>query len=180
MMDLQVLLPILMSWAVYFSDYPMPEEMPQVEFEPHGFFVDKVCAGKECNAVGWYNDESIIYIDEKYRDSDASFATSLVVHELTHYLQHLSGRFDSFSCRDSLAREREAYGVQNNYLVTAQGSFDIIHPAPTACQYAADHDVRLTAYGQEPPGAQGTPAGPAPRRPPEKAALRNVESAAGE
>jgi len=179
-MDLQVLLPILMSWAVYFSDYPMPTELPEVQFEPHRFFVDKVCAGKECNAVGWYNDENVIYIDEKYRDSDASFATSLVVHELTHYLQHLSGRFDSFSCTDSLQREREAYGVQNNYLLTAQGSFDIIHPAPTACQYAANDDVRLTAYGEESQGAQGTPAGPAPERRAEKAALHERETPTGE
>jgi hypothetical protein len=39
--------------------------------------------------------------------------------------------------------------VQNNYLLTAQGSFDVIHPAPTACNYAAADDVQLTAYGKE-------------------------------
>jgi hypothetical protein len=148
-MDLQSLLPILLSWAVYFSDYPMPPAAPEVRFEPHAFFVQHVCAGKECNAVGWYNDDLVIYIDESYRNADGSFATSLIVHELTHYLQHLSGRFDSHSCADSLRREREAYGVQNNYLVTAQGSFDIIHPAPTACSYAAADDVKLTAYGKD-------------------------------
>ena len=48
------------------------------------------------------------------------------MHELTHYLQHLSGRFDSHSCGDSLVREREAYGVQNEYRVTAQASVEII------------------------------------------------------
>src|SRR5262249_11909043 len=138
------LLPILLSWAVHLSNYPMPSTLPELRFEPHAFFVQRVCAGKECNAVGWYNDEAIIYIDESYRNADNSFATSLIVHELTHYLQHLSGRFDSHSCADSLRREREAYGVQNNYLLTAQGSFDIIHPAPTACNYAAADDVKLT------------------------------------
>ena len=148
-MDVQTLLPVLLSWAAHLSHYPMPDEMPQVEFEPHAFFVQRVCAGRECNAVGWYNDEHIIYIDEKYRLDDDSFATSLVVHELTHYLQHLSGRFDSHSCADSLQREREAYEVQNDYIVSGQGSFDIVHPGPTACQYAAQDDVALTAYGKD-------------------------------
>ena len=179
-MDLQALLPILMSWAVYFSDYPMPAQPPTVQFAPHEFFVENVCAGKECNAVGWYNDENIIYIDEKYRNADGSFATSLIVHELTHYLQHLSGRYDSFSCKDSLVREREAYGVQNEYLLTAQGTFDIIHPAPTTCSYAARDDVKLTAYGQETPGAQGTPAGAAPDRRTAKAAARERRASPGE
>jgi hypothetical protein len=127
-MDVPTLLPVLLSWAAHLSHYPMPEEMPQIVFEPHAFFVERVCAGKECNAVGWYNDEHIIYIDEKYRLDDDSFATSLVVHELTHYLQHLSGRFDSPFCADSLQREREAYEVQNDYIVSGQGSFDIVHP----------------------------------------------------
>jgi hypothetical protein len=144
-MDLQVLMPILMSWAVHFSNYPMPAQMPTLSYQPHAFFVERVCAGRECNAVGWYNDEHVIYIDEKYRDVDGSFPTSLIVHELTHYLQHLSGHFDSHSCADSLIREREAYGVQNNYLITAQGSIDIIHPAPTACKYDKAPDVILTA-----------------------------------
>ena len=92
-MDLQVLLPILMSWAVYLSDYPMPAEMPQVKFEPHRFFVDKVCAGKECNAVGWYNDERVIYIDEKYRNSDASFATNFTHRELAGLRRTFERRF---------------------------------------------------------------------------------------
>jgi hypothetical protein len=163
-----------MSWAVYFSHYPLPADLPEVQFQPHQFFVENVCAGKECNAVGWYNDENIIYIDEKYRFTDDSFATSLIVHELTHYLQHLSGRYDSLSCDDSLVREREAYGVQNDYLLTAQGSFDIIHPAPTACRYAERQDLKLTAYGEEiqTPGAPGTPSGATPDRGTAKAAPR--------
>lgn len=148
-MVLESLLPILLSWAVHFSHYPMPAQLPAVSFVPHAFFVERVCGGRECNAVGWYNDERVLYLDEKYRDADDSFATSLVVHELTHYLQHLSGRYDSHSCTDSLFREREAYAVQNEYLVTAQGSADIIYPSPKACRYAAREQVALAAHGSE-------------------------------
>ena len=136
-MDLPTLLPILLSWAVQLSGYPTPEKEPEVQYQPHAFFVQRVCGGRECNAVGWYNDQDIIYIDEKYAEVENGFATSLIVHELTHYLQHHSGRFDSHSCTDSLAREREAYRVQNDYLLQAQASIDLVRPAPTACNYSA-------------------------------------------
>ena len=136
-MDLPTLLPILLSWAVQLSGYPAPEKAPEVEYRPHSFFVQRVCGGKQCNAVGWYNDQDIVYIDEKYAEGEDGFATSLIVHELTHYLQHHSGRFDSLSCTDSLAREREAYRVQNDYLLQAKASIDLVRPAPTACNYSA-------------------------------------------
>lgn len=136
-MNIQAVLPVLLSWASHLSGYPVPDQPPTVSFEPHSFFVEHVCGGRECNAVGWYNDQHVIYIDEKYRDDDGSFASSLLVHELTHYLQHQSGRFDSHSCDDSLAREREAYYVQNNYILEAQASFALIRPAPTSCNYNA-------------------------------------------
>lgn len=41
---------------------------------------------------------------------------SLIVHELTHYLQDISGRFSAEDCNDHLAREREAYSIQRQYL----------------------------------------------------------------
>lgn len=136
-MELQTLLPILLSWAARLSGYPMPEELPEIQYQPHSFFVEQVCGGKECTAVGWYNDENIVYIDSKYQGRDSGFAPSLIVHELTHYLQHQSGSFNSLSCTDSVTREREAYRVQNEYIMVAQASMDLIKPAPTSCKYAA-------------------------------------------
>ena len=111
--------------------------VPGGALRPHTFFVQRVCGGKECTAVGWYDDREIVYIDEKYHDQESGFAASLLVHELTHYLQHQSGRFDSLSCTDSVAREREAYRVQNDYILQAQASFNLIRPAPTSCSYTA-------------------------------------------
>lgn len=134
-MNIPAILPVLLSWASHLSGYPVPDQAPTVRFEPHAFFVEHVCGGRECNAVGWYNDQSVIYVDEKYLGDDSGFASSLLVHELTHYLQHESGNFDSHSCEDSLAREREAYYVQNNYILEAQASFALIRPAPTSCHY---------------------------------------------
>ena len=134
-MELVASLQLLLSWAVHLSQYSAPEQPPAVHFEPHSFFVEHVCGGKECRAVGWYNDQGIIYIDEKYQHEDSRFAASLLVHEMVHYLQHLSGNYDSHSCEDSVAREREAYYIQNEYILQAHASFDLIHPAPTSCSY---------------------------------------------
>ena len=134
-MDLSNTLPVLLTWAVHLSSYPAPAEEPQIQFEPHRFFVENVCGNKECRAVGWYNDQGIVYIDEKYRDDDSTFVHSLIVHELVHYLQDLSENFDSTSCLDSVAREREAYYIQNEYILQSAASFDLIRPGPTACNY---------------------------------------------
>ncbi|MGH8223957.1 MAG: hypothetical protein ACREQZ_13390, partial [Woeseiaceae bacterium] len=82
---------------------------------------------------GWYNDSDVVYIDERHRSLESEFATSLIVHEFTHYLQHKSGNFESLSCSDSVAREREAYRVQNSYLIEALATINIVHPRPLSC-----------------------------------------------
>ncbi len=66
---------------------------------------------------------------------ESEFAHSLLVHELVHYLQDVSGKYDSHSCIDSVAREREAYHIQNEYILKAHGSFELIRPGPTSCNY---------------------------------------------
>jgi hypothetical protein len=126
---------VLLSWASHLSGYPAAEAPPAVQFEPHSFFVEQACGGRDCRVVGWYNDENVIYLDEKHRDDDSTFAASLVVHELVHFLQHQSGHYDSLSCEDSLAREREAYRVQNRYIIEAHGSFAFVRPGPVSCGY---------------------------------------------
>lgn len=135
-MELDTIFAILLSWASYLSGYPMPADLPEVRFEQHAFFVENVCGGNECNVVGWYNDADVVYIDERYRNVEDGFATSLMVHEFTHYLQHKSGAFDSLSCEDSIAREREAYHVQTLYAIESLASVQTIRRSPTTCNYA--------------------------------------------
>lgn len=116
------LLATLMSWASTLSGYPAPEAPPEIVWRSHAFFVEHVCDGRECRAVGWYNDEDVIYIDERFRDQQGPEVSSLYVHELVHYLQHHSGRYDAHSCTDASAREREALAVQNEYLLRLSAS----------------------------------------------------------
>ncbi len=111
------LVEILFAWAVLFSPYDHVPE-PQVEVVPHEFFVENVCGGKECKAVGWYNDTGIIYVDFRLK---SPLLDKILVHEMVHYLQHMSGKFNSDSCEDSLIKEREAYRIQSKYAVDVLG-----------------------------------------------------------
>lgn len=104
---------ILLSWAVYLSPYSI-EEVPEFRYESHSFFVENVCGGKECNVLGWYNDQGIIYLDQ---DMSGSIQDQIVLHEIIHYLQHKQGDFDTHSCEDSVKREREAYKIQARYSI---------------------------------------------------------------
>ena len=81
---------VLLSWAQHLSGYPM-QEVPPVRFVSHAYLVEHACKKKECHVVGWYNDQSVVYIDEAFNDLEDGFASSLAVHELVHYLQDKSG-----------------------------------------------------------------------------------------
>jgi len=50
-MHLQAIVPILLSWAVHLSGYPMPEQAPAIEFRPHSLFVRNVCGAKRLAAT---------------------------------------------------------------------------------------------------------------------------------
>ncbi len=134
--ELHSSLPTLLAWASNLSGYPVPKTLPRIAYRPRAFFSNRVCGGSACPAVGWYNDQNIIYLHEKFRYEDQDdFANSLLLHELVHFLQHHCGRFNSLSCDDSLAREREAYAVQNDYLANVWYSFRFIALKSVSCAY---------------------------------------------
>lgn len=106
------LLSILLSWAALLSPYDKAP-VPDLVYRPHEFFVEQACGGVECNVVAWYNDTGVIFLDPEL---DPQRRDDIIVHELVHYLQDKSKLFNSFSCYDSVAREKEAYAVQLEYM----------------------------------------------------------------
>ena len=127
------IIPALLNWAVLLSNYPSPDSAPQVEFKPHRFFVENVCAGRPCNVLGWYNDQGVVYIDERIKEAETAYERSIWVHELVHYLQHINGNFDTENCKDRMAREREAYIVQREYVIRAHGKAAFFRPQLRGC-----------------------------------------------
>jgi len=120
----------LLSWATFFSGYPMPEEQPIIIFVPHSYFVMKICGNFEseqqpCHARAMYddNDPGIIWMDRAFNTKPFSpYAKAIIVHEMVHYLQDLSGYFkirgnwtEDKMCAAKVVRQREAYYVQDTY-----------------------------------------------------------------
>ena len=122
------LLAVLLSWTVNLSGYPHPGVPPDIVFKPHSFFVDAACGGMEkCDAVAWYNNQRVIYLDERLHGHTDAYTRSVVVHELAHYLQDLSGEYKEMDCNLHAKREREAYSIQRQYLNKIAGRFTAIY-----------------------------------------------------
>lgn len=109
---------VLLSWAVTLTGHPMPVHSPVVQLVSHSYLRQAACSGRECKVMGWFPPGDTIYIDKRLDPEHDLVASSVVVHEMVHYLQHLSGRYHApYTCQDSLAMEREAYGAQRDYLL---------------------------------------------------------------
>lgn len=149
----------LLSWAVTLSGYPAPVEAPIVVAKPHAFFVENACNHRECKVLGWYAGGRRLYIDEALDPEGNLFASSIVVHEMVHYLQavergdaSLAGgaAFDSVpSCKQFVHWEFEAYAVQREYILR-YGTFLPVGSAmrDAHCEPDADADP---AAPQPPP-----------------------------
>ena len=116
----------LLGWAVKLSGYRNPATHPTVEFVPQAFFNVNACRGKRCRVWGWYPNTggNIVYVHEAARaliedssDPRSLLAASIVVHEFTHYLQAANRNFAKYGCAQAIELEREAYNVQNAYIV---------------------------------------------------------------
>ena len=134
-MDTAQLIGVLLSWAANLSGYAYPATMPDLQRVDRAFLVERACGNEErnCRAVAWYDNESIIYLDQRVEDIEDPVVRSVLVHELTHYLQDLSGKYDPMKCEDQLAREREAYSIQRTYLNRIAGRVAATYPVFAPC-----------------------------------------------
>lgn len=118
------LLAVLLSWTVSLTNYTHPGTAPELLFKPRTFFVETACQGNEkCDAVAWYNNNGTIFLDDRLEGNTDAFTRSVVVHELVHYLQDISGNYPEMDCDLYAKREREAYSVQKQYLNKIAGKF---------------------------------------------------------
>lgn len=109
----------LLSWAVTLSGYPHPGQCPQVIAVDHPTIEKLACTGRKCKVLGWYpGSGDKVYLDVAMDTnlSTSVYATSILVHELVHYLQWKNGKLENFNCEVALWAEREAYKVQRSYM----------------------------------------------------------------
>ena len=107
----------LLSWAVTLSGLPAPDSPPALRRMPHAFFVKNACNGSECKVLGWFPPGDTVYVDERLDPQNNLLASSIVVHEMVHYLQfRAAGKGLDFSCAQAIALERQAYGAQREFI----------------------------------------------------------------
>ncbi len=125
----------LLAWVKLLGGYPIPEHPPQVIFVPHAVLQAEACH-RPCPVLGWFPPGDRIYLDDRLDPEHDVRARGILVHELVHYAQSLSTRFDGLDeCSAVIAREREAYDVQNRWLAAngaLPGQVTPMHVAP--CQ----------------------------------------------
>jgi len=117
----------LLSWAVTLSGYPAPAHPPEVVKQPHSFFVQQACNGRECKVMGWYAGGTKLYIDDTLDPEKDLLGSSIVVHEMVHYLQSVARGDDTLkdgvafgstpTCQQLVRWEYEAYAVQREYIL---------------------------------------------------------------
>ena len=98
------------------TGYSIPGEPPRIRPMSHAQLADEVC-GKPCGIIAFTTPKAEILIDESLMVGRDPAATSILVHELTHFLQISSQPGPvALTCDLWSAREREAYDVQYRWL----------------------------------------------------------------
>ena len=123
----------LMQWAVALTGYEYPAEMPTIAYANHEHFVEILCEGVDtkrdpCSARAYYDDErnAMIVLNTKYFQMGSEwnpYDRGIILHEIVHYLQDMSGRWDGYQdwednrlCKERQFRQKEAYEAQDEYM----------------------------------------------------------------
>ena len=107
----------LLTTVHLLSGYPAVSIQPEIHRLPQAVIAEKVCH-KPCGVRAYYRPDWGILLDESLNVQADTFARSILLHELVHHVQAVSGRFETMSsaCDRWNAAEREAYALQNLYL----------------------------------------------------------------
>ncbi|MEZ5833846.1 MAG: hypothetical protein R3D05_21970 [Dongiaceae bacterium] len=99
-----------------YTGYAIPGDAPHITAMSHDELAQVVC-GRPCQVYGFTFPSGEIAIDRALAVGRDPVATSILVHELTHYLQIRSiARPQPVDCRLWTDREREAFDVQTRWL----------------------------------------------------------------
>lgn len=119
------LLPVVFRTIHRLSRYAPPAEYPELIYLPTPELNRLACKGT-CSVLGHFAGGRQIYLDDRLQPLKNLFDRSVLLHEMVHYLQGLEGSHyvdpadtgdDAEKCRLWYKREREAYAIQEAYLI---------------------------------------------------------------
>jgi hypothetical protein len=139
-MDLVVA--ILIEWLALNTDIKL-NNFPRVEVVRHSDIVEM----SGMNAQGLYNwDEQKIYISN-FVDLTTIQGVSIVLHELVHHHQNVSGMLSSYECKNQA--EQLAYETQKHFLQSMKATLTLeMNPLHVALSSACAPNKNLTEKQQ--------------------------------
>ncbi len=95
----------------------MPGIAPRVEFVQPRLIADIMCDGQpKCPVLAMYLHGNTIFLDDRLDVHGNDYHTSILLHELIHYVQQQSGRFREGDCDSWVKEEQEAFRIQAAWL----------------------------------------------------------------
>lgn len=102
------------------SGYQIPATLPDVHLLAPNIIQEMICRGP-CGVRAFFLPGRGIFLNKGVVDPQKdAFNKSILLHELVHFVQDNSGKFESVpdKCDRWYSKELEAYHIQNAYLKT--------------------------------------------------------------
>jgi hypothetical protein len=133
-----------------YTGYAIPGDLPHIETMPHTVLEQRVC-GRPCQVYGFTFPDGEIVIDEALAIGTDPVATSILVHELTHFLQMKSiAHLRQVTCRIWNDREREAFEVQTRWLRDTSVNVHVFSVEMARLRLAGMHPMCMDQSGVAP------------------------------
>ena len=128
---MEALVAVLLLWIHATAGYRVPDTPPHVEFVQPRLIADIMCDGQpKCPVLAMYLHGDTIFLDDRLEVYGNDYHTSVLLHELVHYVQQQSGRFKEGDCDSWVKEEQEAFRIQGTWLRERTISFPQRHQIP--------------------------------------------------
>jgi hypothetical protein len=104
-----------------YTGYAVPAEQPGVELLPASQLQARFC-GQPCPIHAFFPPGRTIYLESGFDVFHDALSESILVHELTHWLQQENLGHPARTCREWMDREYQAYNVQYRWLRETAGT----------------------------------------------------------
>lgn len=124
-----------------YTGYAIPGTLPDIATLSHAALEQRVCGGP-CQVYGFTFPDGEIVIDDALAIGTDPVATSILVHELTHFLQMKSVAHPGpVTCRIWNDREREAFEVQRRWLRETSANVRVFSVELARLKFAGMHPM---------------------------------------